>query len=372
MTDDQEARTLQEALRLVDVELRRGGHQWRDEAGADSVRHFAWGIGDENPLFCDPSYGAGTRWGSALAPGCYLYSVDDTVIAPGLPGLQWFYLGTEWEFTEPIRVGDRLTASARLVGAEFREGRRAGRYLVQTGEVVYRRQDGAVLARAVSRTARIPRKPSKDAGLRYKEREPYRYTDEELERIEADILAEEVRGAKPRHWEEVAEGGELRPVVKGPLGMSDMIAYYCGTGTIYRAHERAWRHRLRHPDDAVRDEGTNTSEHPAHSHHDRARAIAVGMPGQYDVGMQRIAWLGHLLTNWCGDDGSVRRLSVDLLRPNLFGDTTWCRGRVTAKREEDGRALVDCELWTENQRGDVATRGSATVELPRRSSPSSA
>jgi len=48
---------------------------------------------------------------------------------------------------------------------------------------------------------------------------PHLWTEEELQRIEEDILAEEVRGATPRYWEDVKVGDELKPVVKGPFAI---------------------------------------------------------------------------------------------------------------------------------------------------------
>lgn len=38
---------------------------WNHEASRDSIRHYAWGIGDDNPLYCDPDYAAGTRWAAS-------------------------------------------------------------------------------------------------------------------------------------------------------------------------------------------------------------------------------------------------------------------------------------------------------------------
>ncbi len=93
------------------------------------------------------------------------------------------------------------------------------------------------------------------------------------------------------------------------------------------------------------------------------------MPGAYAYGPERVAWLGHVATNWMGDDGLLRRLSAQVRRHNLIGDVSWCRGIVTGKREEDGLALVDVDLLVENQRNDITARGSATVALPRRKRP---
>ena len=48
---------LEEARSLIGVDMRRTGQTWNTEASPDAVRHFCWGIGDENPLFTDPAYG---------------------------------------------------------------------------------------------------------------------------------------------------------------------------------------------------------------------------------------------------------------------------------------------------------------------------
>jgi hypothetical protein len=74
--------------------------------------------------------------------------------------------------------------------------------------------------------------------------------------------------------------------------------------------------------------------------------------------------MGHLLTNWIGDHGFLKKMYVELRRFNVLGDTTWCRGRVTAKRVEEGEKLVDLKIWGENQRQEITTKGTATVRLP--------
>jgi hypothetical protein len=92
----------------------------------------------------------------------------------------------------------------------------------------------------------------------------------------------------------------------------------------------------------------------------------VGMPGGYDVGPQRISWMGQLMTNWMGDDGFLRKLSVSVRRPNIFGDVSWCKANIVDKRMEDGACLVDLELSVENQLGEITAKGTAVVELPSR------
>ena len=74
----------------------------------------------------------------------------------------------------------------------------------------------------------------------------------------------------------------------------------------------------------------------------------------------------HLVTDWMGDDGVLREIAVQFRAPALVGDLSWCTGEVVAKREDDGRKLVDLHIWITNQRGERTTVGKATVELPSR------
>jgi hypothetical protein len=53
-------------------------------------------------------------------------------------------------------------------------------------------------------------------------------------------------------------------------------------------------------------------------------------------------------------------------RFNTMGDSTWCKGKISKKYVKDGFALVDLEIWGENQRGELTTPGLATVMLPSR------
>lgn len=359
---------LAEARSLIGVTLRRHDHAWNTEASPDAIRHFCWAIGDDNPLFCDADYGAGTRWKSGLAPGCFLFTIDSTVVAPKLRGIQWIYGGVDWHWYRPIRHRDRFTTEVKLIDAVEKTGSKARRFIVQTGESLYYNQHGELVCRAHGSTARIPRARA-EGGLKYQPREAHRYTDEELADIGAAIEAEARGAATPRFWEDVSVGDVAQPVVKGPLNITDMICWYSGGGHTYQALERAYRHRKRHPADAYRDSKTGAQDSAARGHADKEMAREVGMPGGYDVGPQRVSWLGHLMTNWAGDDGFIRRLQVQVKRPNIFGDVSWCRGKVVDKRIEDGIPLVELELAIENQLGETTADGSSIVELPSRSKP---
>lgn len=347
---------------------------WNHEASRDSIRHYAWGIGDDNPLWCDPGYAAGTRWGGIIAPPTFFYGVFDAVVAPGLPDIQWFYSGTDWEFFEPARRNDEMDVQAAYVDAREVSGKQVQRMLVQTGEVNYRNGKGTLLARALSHCFRVPRMAA-SGGLRYEPRSEHRYSAEELDAIGRAILGEQRRGATPRWWEDVQEGELMPGTVRGPINRLDMTCYYAGAvGTSgYKSTRLKWLYSYyaRHDPDKLPNNYDPSyyaaAVSPSIGHQDAAVATSeLGMPGPYDNGPQRIGMMATCLTNWMGDDGFLRRYSVRLKLPVIFGDTTYTKGRVTGKRIEDGRALVSCEVWAENQLGQVTAKGTAEIELPRR------
>ena len=102
------------------------------------------------------------------------------------------------------------------------------------------------------------------------------------------------------------------------------------------------------------------------AHWDRGFAREVGAPSAYDYGGQRIAWIIHGLTNWCGDAGMVRGVDGKLTGFNVQGDATWCKARVTDKQIVDGEPLVFLDTWGENQDGLVTVTAAAKVRLPKR------
>ncbi|MBI4507165.1 MAG: MaoC family dehydratase N-terminal domain-containing protein [Chloroflexi bacterium] len=356
------------ALRArIGVEVRRP-QPHVEVATRDAIRHFADGTGDANPLWRDAVYSARTRWGTVLAPPCMLYAFDRVVSGQvgGLPGIHALFAGTAWEWYEPLREGDHVVGHSALHALEEKRSAFSGRSVKQTYRTRFVRQsDGVLVAQADSWCIRTERDTARERG-KYQAIEPHRYTAEELAAIEAAIDAEEVRGGRPRSWEDVRAGDELPPVVKGPATVTDFIAWLIGWGGLFvRAHRLALAFRREHPAAAIPNE-QSVPDVPERVHWDSAFARKIGAPAAYDYGPQRIAWLGNLLTSWMGDDGFLRRLDVQVRMFNIVGDTSWCRGRVSRVYVADERHLADCDVWVENQRGETTAVGTATVELPWR------
>jgi hypothetical protein len=65
-----------------------------------------------------------------------------------------------------------------------------------------------------------------------------------------------------------------------------------------------------------------------------------------------------------GDDGFLWKYSCQLRRFVVHGDTCWYRGKIIKKYVDDGKYCVDIDYWGDNQRGERATVGNATIILP--------
>jgi acyl dehydratase len=322
-------------------------------ATADAIRHWAHGIGDRNPGWL----------ARGSAPPTILFAMDRIVsgYVGGLPGVHAMYGGTEFRWRLPIRLGDRIVGDSVLLDLVEKPSRFARRAIQQIYRTTFRNQAGDVVADADSWCFRTERDTARERG-KYGEVAPHRYGPAEIEAIARAYRGEEIRGPAPR-WDEVAPGQALPEIVKGPLTVTSVIAFVQGWGGLYvRAHGLAFEMFARHPALGIVN-ATGVPEPPERVHWDEALARAVGVPGPYDYGPERVAWLGNLVTNWMGDEGVLAGLHVKVLRHNLIGDTTWCRGEVTGKAP-GGR--VHLALRAENQRGELTASGTATVVLPAR------
>lgn len=357
--------SLAEARKLIGVRLRRG-RPWDRVATRDNIKAFVKGIGSRNPLHLSSTYAQTSGpYGALVAPGTFLHCIDDTLIGPGLPGIHMIYAGGDWEFYDVIRENDEIEATATLVDAWEKNGRFCGRVIFQKGEVVYRNQYGKIVARAYSTVARTARDAAREKG-KYAAIKKYAYSTEELKVIGDSIDAEEIRGSHVRYWEDVKEGDELTPIVKSALTSEDMICFIDAVKGV-KTFAVALEQRRRHPADLWIDPNTGMPDSWEGSWLKDNTAQEFGWPAAHDTGYQRICYLDNLLTNWAGDYGFVTRLGAKVLLPAIYGDTTWCKGKVTKKYIDDRkRHLVDMDVWCENQRPDITARGHATVALATR------
>lgn len=294
---------------------------WCTTATGDAIRHFAWGIGDDNPLWHDPEYGTRSRWGATIAPGCFAYAVDETTIAPGHPTLRRVYNSVDWVWLDVIAVDTDLFATAELVAET--EGPNG---VEQLGRVEFRGAGGDLIA-----TAEVECLRTRAQATPVDERPELRYSGAEIDAIEQAILEENRRGAVARHREDVKVGDLLPPLTKGPLSIMDVVAWCAATQGV-----------------ASDDDGYSDG----------------GLHAETATGPQQTAWLGQLVTDWMGDDAFLHRLRIGVLDNPPLGSTTTLTGRVVGVEMVGNASVARIEVEAVDQSGERSASGSATVVLP--------
>ncbi len=337
---------------------------------SDSIKHVARALGDINPLWTDPTHAGASRFGKLVAPPALLYGVGwgswDMRHGDGLPGVHGLHANDHWTYYRPLLDGDEVHATKELVKLEERSGAYAGKSMLQVRELKFYNQRAEPVARCLMSVIRAERGAGKKTG-KYASIAKARYTDEEIRAIDDAIRAEEIRGATPRYWEDVAIGDAIGPIVHGPLSIGDMVAWMMGLGEPHLRTGRYWvDYRDRTPGITVKDPDTNIPLGVDRVHWDAHMAAEIGMPAPYDMGAQRVGWASRLMTNWAGDDAWLADLSIKIRNMHFVGDTVWIKGAVSRKwiGKTSGVGYVECTIEGINQRGDSIMPGTAIVALP--------
>lgn len=135
--------TIEELKKSVGVDS--GPVTYTVERGA--VARFADAIDDRNPLYHDETYATGSRHGRIVAPPTFLRSMLPKTYGVGGEGLFDHVLdgGSEWEYIEPVLVGDHITVTEKVVDVVERSGK-LGPMIFITREVRYVNQSGKTVA----------------------------------------------------------------------------------------------------------------------------------------------------------------------------------------------------------------------------------
>jgi acyl dehydratase len=362
---------LEDLRRRIGVKIGETVEPWCYEATRDNIRHYAHGIGDDNPLWCDPAYAKKTRYGDVVALPSFLYATNRIVsgYVGGLSGVHAMWSGADWTFHDVIPRNEEIHTEAHLKDLVEHQTRFAGRAIQQIYHVDFFNKQGDLLAQADSWCFRTERDHAREKGTKYshvREREPRKYTEQELEKAYALYAQEEVRGATPRYWDDVKEGEKLPTMFKGPMTVTGFIAYAQGWGGLYiRANKLAWKLIDAHKGVGIKNR-FGIPDVPERVHWEEDFALEVGAPGAYDYGPERSSWLMHHLTNWMGDDGMLRTANCKIRRHNPEGDMVLIDGVVKRKFMQGDQALVEIEQKAHNQDGELSALGTGVVQLPKR------
>lgn len=93
------------------------------EKGA--IVNFAQAIGDANPIYNDEIVARKSQSGTLIASPTFLRSIR--AVQPEIPFEMPFErlldAGSDWDYFEPVRVGDQITAVGRIIDISERSGR---------------------------------------------------------------------------------------------------------------------------------------------------------------------------------------------------------------------------------------------------------
>lgn len=295
--------------------------------------------------------GSPSKW--TIKDAHALFTPDPSPAAPELPAPRTtagFVTDIEIEYFEPVVVGDRLTSKGRkLLSVNVRETSVGfGAFMIMEGYIYNQR--GQLVAVTRNGSYRYnPHPPEKLAELRAQQRANAPARSEAGGSASAAAgpdYTELAKTKQPRsdwreqlYWEDVREGDEVPPV---PFIISVQ--------------------RL------VIEAGANRDFNPIH--HDTVLTQRTGVQEMYaNNGFIQGMW-ERCIREYIGIHGKIKKVGPYRIRNfNEAGMTATTLGRVVRKYQEDGKNLVELEVWTENDRNGRTVSvgpGPVIVELPSR------
>lgn len=118
----------------------------------NAIMRFAQAIGDTNPIFSNEEAARDTPYKGMVAPPTFLRSIahvedtnepEKTIKSPYSANVD---AGSEWEYFEPIHVGDTITSTTYLSKLEEKQGGKFGNMLIMTRETKYINQNTVIVA----------------------------------------------------------------------------------------------------------------------------------------------------------------------------------------------------------------------------------
>ncbi|ODT83717.1 MAG: hypothetical protein ABS76_02040 [Pelagibacterium sp. SCN 64-44] len=347
----------------------------------DLIRHFADAIGDPNPIWRNRTYAQNTRWGGIIAPPLYESCISFGSSFGGrlrVPGVARLAAGNKHDYFAPFRPGDEFHCYDKYMGFEEKQvSGKPYRMFIESVPRYFVNQRDETIAVATGRNIYLATPPSKrkaggesKVGAKYAGKTYQKYSEAELKEIHEDFDAQlagtKRRGKQTRYWEDVVEGEVLAPLAKGVYDVCDSSARTTVSCYVY-AFAIKWGamrdHLSTHPIDPL------TGEHRFRRdwHYSDRAAQMFGSPLANAGGIHNEMMLVHIVTDWMGDEGFVVSMDSQDRRFNFFGDSTWVKGQVERKFIDDqGRHLVELDVWAENQDGDTHTRATVLVKLVSR------
>ena len=310
-----------------------------------------------------PTYGAKTRWerpiaSPSLVGGDTLIGEDEvTEVAPEhrdlmkgdpLRGVHAFYSASAREWWAPLRPLRRVSRRNALVAVLDKPSEFAGRAIHEWTAQVFRDDDGTLLSGQYRLMIRTEREKARERKKYDDDRAPPLHRRRDRRDRSAVRPRSAPRGAEPRWWEDVDEGDEVGPMVKGPLTVTDMVCWHVGMGMgLYGVKPL----RLAPPEPPA-DPALLPPRRAQRPRRDAARALGPGVrapvratrPPSTTAACARRGSSTSAPTGWATTPGSGSS-TASSASSTTSATRNGCAGTVVRKYLADGdRPAVDLEL----------------------------
>ncbi len=319
---------------------------------------------DPNPLYVDREAAEASRFGGIICPPLatwkdiappigYFGAGQESHFEVPLPfnsyGLNG---GSDWQFLRPPYVGSWITRQFKILDIFQKQGRSGPLVFVERLETQTDQHEQVILlARRVSIHRALDQNASSPSAEERSGTERIERSGERGATVASGLQnvnisppgpGEEVPRPTPSdrpqlYFEDVSEGMELPPVVKGPLTTTHLVRWAAANGNYARIH---WDLPFAQMQQGLENVVVNGS-----------------LKNQY---------LGQLLVDFAGLAGWLRRFYVQHRGMDYPGDVMTAKGIVNGLRELDGIGHADCTVTLTNNRGHQTASGVGTVALPRR------
>ena len=340
-----------------------------------SIQNLCSALGDTNPLYNDAAKGVGTVYNTLIAPPSFIFSIrtpdSGAAYEQKAYGLRRFSTKASAQWNDVIRLGQPLVSDLKVTAVRD-GGKLSGRDAAEVDSTAtYSSVYGGTLASASGTVSLVPYEPG-EAFI--EDRDIHVYSDEEVKKLEDDLDAMQPhRGQVPLYWSEVNEGDTLPSLVKGPVSYNEISAWRLAEAKPSTALIGVTAH------DYLVDRPGRITTNPStlwpyfdveQAYGDILAVKSLGFKLPLTRGLMRFALASQVLTNWMGDLGFLRSMSLDLPNHFFYEDTLWLDGQVTKKFKENVGTeeynAVEVKLSGRNQLGDTLVDGSAVVYLPER------
>ena len=149
----------QKSLLTPEIKAMMGQEQviaGKDPVDRSSIRRYAQSIFDSNPIYFDEEYAKKSKFGCIIAPPTFIFDVSHDIYADigkdgrdlsriTIKGLKAIRGGNEYQFIQPAKVGDTISAKRKIIDVFEKEGKSVGKILFIVYDTTFTNQNDEIL-----------------------------------------------------------------------------------------------------------------------------------------------------------------------------------------------------------------------------------